>query len=221
MTQQFYMVALSLPRMGASFKTLELPLSRFQLERRLTSIPNEQESLLYAIESLVWTSWFMPQYPLSRTKNDYQYILQSKLPFVVDVVDWYLDLRSIFAAIRMREQKKEVPKNPQEYWLSRWGYKLLRHWDEPDFGLKAVYPWLPKVVSETTKNNTAAVEEFLLDHIWRHLSLIEMRHYFDFEALILYLLRWNIVNYWSTFSEANVLDGIDELCNSLINLGDL
>lgn len=220
MTTQFYMVVSSLPRMRASFKTLELPISRFQLEKRLTSLPNEQKSLLYAIESLVWTSWFMPQYSLSKTRHDYQYILKSKLPFVVDIVNWYLDLRSIFAAIRMREQNKEVPKNPKDYWLTHWGYKLLRQWNEPDFGLKSVYPWVPKVIADTTKNNTAAVEEFLLAYIWRHLSLIEMRHYFDFEALIIYLLRWNIVNYWSTFSEINVLDRIDELCNSLIDFGN-
>ncbi|MDR3502589.1 MAG: DUF2764 family protein [Legionella sp.] len=217
MSTEFYTVASSLPRLGVSFKIATPPISRFQLEKRLRLLPEEQVLQVFAIELLVWKSWFKPQQSVTATRMLYQNIIKNQSPFIINLIDWYLDLRSIFAAIRMRNEKKEVPENPHDYWISHWDHRLMQKWSDADFGLKSVYPWLPKVVSDIEKNNTAAVEGFLLAHIWKHLSIVEAGHYFDFEAITIYLLRWNVVNYWSSFSTSNALDCIEKLCNTLID----
>lgn len=218
MTNQFYMVASSLPRMNASFKIAEPPILRFQLEKRLKLLPEETLRLLFAIELLVWSSWFMPKQSVIETRKLYQNILEAKSPFIMDIINWYLDLRSILAAMRMRKEKKEPPKDPQNYWITRWEHQLIQKWDEPDFGLKSVYPWIPKITNFIEKNDPASVEEFLLTHIWNYLSSMEASHYFDFKAITVYLLRWNIVNYWSKFDKTKVLECIDVLCDSLVDL---
>lgn len=217
MTTQFYMVASALPRMTASFKVEAPPISRIQLEKRLKLLPTETLNLLYALELLVWQSWFMPQKPFSSTKENYLNLLKIKSPFIHKTVHWFMDLRSLFSALRLRKAVKSPPANPQDYWLSHWNHQLIQHWDEPDFGLKSVYPWLPKVASNLDKEDTTAVEEFLLCHIWSYLSIIELGHYFDFEALIIYLLRWNLIDYWSNFNCVHLSDCFDEMVETLIH----
>ncbi|CDZ78968.1 hypothetical protein BN59_03283 [Legionella massiliensis] len=216
MTTQFYMVASALPRMPASFKVEAPPISRIQLEKRLKLLPAENLALAYALEYLLWQSWFMPQKSFSSTKEAYIKLLKTDSPFIHKTVHWFMDLRSLFAALRLRKEKKAPPANPQECWLSHWNHQLIQHWDEPDFGLKGVYPWLSKVASDLEKEDTSAVEEFLLDYIWHYLSIIELRHYFDFEALMIYLLRWNLIHYWSKFN-SNLADNFDELVKALIH----
>lgn len=215
MTTQFYMVASSLPRMDASFKISEPPISRLQLEKRLKLLPEETASLLFAIELLAWTSWFMPKQSVIETRKLYISTLETKSDFISNITNWYLDLRSVLAAIRMRNEKKDPPHDPQNYWITRWEHQLIQKWNEPDFGLKSVYPWVPKITACIEKNDSASVEEFLLAHIWNYLSKMEAGHYFDFEAITVYLLRWNIVNYWSKFNKTKVLECIDVLCDSL------
>lgn len=46
-------------------------------------------------------------------------------------------------------------------------------------------------------------------------------HYFDFEALLVYLLRWDIIDYWSKFNKEKVLTCIDELSSSSNSLSEL
>ncbi|WP_058534975.1 DUF2764 family protein [Legionella saoudiensis] len=217
MSAQFYTVASSLPRLGSSFKIASPPISRFQLEKRLKLLPEKHITQIFAIELLVWRSWFMPQQSVAETRILYQQIIKNQSSFIINLIDWYFDLRSVFAAIRMRNEKKEAPENPHYYWISNWEHRLMQKWHDADFGLKSVYPWLPKVQVDMEKNNTAAIEEFLLAHIWKHLSIIEAGHYFDFEALTIYLLRWNIISYWSSFNKSQTLERIEKLCNSLID----
>ena len=221
MTTQFYMVASSLPRMDTSFKISEPPISRLQLEKRLKLLPEETARLLFSIELLAWTSWYMPKQSVIETRKLHQNILENKSVFIRDISNWYLDLRSILAAIRMRKEKKEPPTDPKLYWITRFEHQLIQKWGEPDFGLKAVYPWVPKITACIEKNDTASVEEFLLTYIWNYLSRMEAGHYFDFEAITVYLLRWNIVNHWSKFNKTKVLECIDVLCDSLIDLQHL
>lgn len=217
MTSQYYTVACSLPRMNAHFQIQETPISRVQLEKRLKLLPAEQYTLALTVESLVWTSWFMPQQSVAQLRQVMQNVMSTQSDFVHNTLMWFFDLRSIFAALRMRNAKKEPPENPQDYWITRWNHKLLRNWNELDFGLKSVYPWLPKIAADIARKDTVAVEEFLLSYIWKYLSVLETGHYFDFEAIIIYLLRWNIIHYWSQFNNDSALKQLNELSHSLLN----
>lgn len=216
MTTPFYTVMSSLPHLGASFKIAEPPILRLQLEKRLKLLPEEPQGLLYAIELLLWRSWFMPKYTVAETHLLYVHVLKAKSPFIDELAHWYLDVRSIIAAMRMRNVNKDLETDPKKIWISpRCEHHLIRHWDAPDFGLKALYPWMIQINSFLTNNDSVAVEELLLTSIWQHLSRIEAEHFFDFEALVIYILRWNIMDYWSHYSQAEVAGRLDALCDFL------
>lgn len=202
--------------MGVHFTIQEPPISRLQLDKRLRLLPLDKMKLLLEIEQLVWHSWFKHTQTMQQTKKEWMALSTLDSPFIIDVIHWYLDLRSIFVAIRMRNQKQAAPDVPQDVWITRWSRKLVQNWNEPDFGLGSVYPWLAKVAADANKHDTIAVEEFLLAYIWNYLSVIETRHYFDLEYLVIYLLRWNIVDYWSKFSKTNTLENLNELCQTII-----
>ncbi|RAP38442.1 hypothetical protein B1207_00700 [Legionella quinlivanii] len=211
MSTPFYMLVTSLPRMPADFKIENLPISRLQLEKRFRLLPEEQLNLLYAIENVSWKSWYSPDQSVEDTKVQYQALHTQSSDLIQNLLRWFLDFRSILAAIRMRNARQNRPENPEQYWIGRWRKRLDNQWDVLDFGLKNVYPWLPEISMEISKNNTVAVEEFVLNEVWNYLAKIETGHYFDFEALVIYLLRWNVINYWSGFRSNNLLDEVEQL----------
>ncbi|KTC75957.1 V-type ATP synthase subunit A [Legionella birminghamensis] len=215
MSSPFYMLVSSLPRIPRHFKVSAPPISRTQLEKRLQLLPKEQLSQLYAIETLIWKSWFNPMQSVEQTKADYHKLAEHAGDYIGNIMRWFLGFRSILAAIRMRNSKRRRPEIPEDYWISRWGRRLINQWDEPEFGLKNVYPWLPKINTDIHENNSAVVEEFVLTEVWRYLARIETGHYFDFEALVIYVLRWNIIQYWSGYSEANLSDEVEKLVRAI------
>ncbi|KTC84456.1 hypothetical protein [Legionella brunensis] len=217
MTTNYYMVISSLPRIFPDYKVESPPISRLQLEKRLGLLPIETQTRLYAIESLVWSSWFNPSQSVEKTRKDYQQLMQINSRVICNLIVWYFDLRSIVSALRMKHIGKAPPANPKNHWITHWDQKLIEHWSEPDLGLKFVYPSLIKMAEDLARNDTPAVEEFLLNFIWKYLSSIETGHYFDLEALIIYLLRWDIVQYWSTFSTTNILEKVNELYQALVS----
>lgn len=217
MKTEFITIASSLPRLGDSFKIAEPPISRLQLEKRLKLLPEEYAGLLFKLELLVWHSWFKPQYSVLELKKRYNEVHKTESVFIKDLVDWYLNLRSLIAALRLRLVQQEAPKQPKEEWISTHNHQIIQHWQEPDFGLKALYPWLSTINNALAQKDSAAVEEFVLTHIWQHLICQERGHYFDFENLVIYLLRWDLIQYWSQFNKEKVLQAIDDLCDALID----
>lgn len=217
MTSQYYTVVCSLPKMNSHFKIEKTPISWPQLEKRLKLLPVDKYNVVLKIEFLVWTSWFMPHKPVPELRNVFQNLLSTQSAFLRTMLLWFFDLRSIISALRMRNEKKDPPEHSQEYWITQWNHKLIQNWSEPDFGLKAIYPWLPKIAQEIARKNTVSVEQFLLSYIWNYLSIIETGHYFDFEAIIIYVLRWNIIHYWSKFNKENALNCLNELSNLILS----
>lgn len=190
-------------------------ISELRLKKRLKLLPDSERNILITLTDAVWDSWFDLEMPFSETQNKAKIIQDLKNPFMNNLLEWFFDIRSILVALRLRKHKSKPPEIPSEYWITRFGSKLISHWQHPDFGLKSIYPWVPNLSAQMENSNIDIVEELLLSLIWKHLDNIEDRHYFDFEALIIYLLRWKVINYWSRFNkkvtEKHILKFVDTL----------
>ncbi len=216
MTSYYYMLITSLPRHSRQYKIKQTPISRIQLEKRLKLLTESERNILNNLINCLWDSWFDPKLSFQATMTKSKTLLALNMPFINELIHWFFDIRSLFVALRLRKTESQPPTNPQEYWSSQWNTRLIKNWDRPDFGLKSLYPWLLAVSSIRDITGQAFVEDTLLTLIWKHLDSIEARHFYDFEALIIYLMRWNIVNYWSQFNEKIASDRIHELADKIL-----
>lgn len=211
----YYTLITSLPRHGRQFKVKETPISKIQLEKRLSLLSDSDNKILNDIVSVVWDSWFSLYQIINETNAAADKLLLLKNAFITQIIRWYFDVRSILVALRLRKLQQTAPTNSQDFWLTRWNKRLINNWHEPDFGLKYSYSWLQDFVQKFQKDDTAGLEEILMTQLWKHLDNIETRHYFDFEAIIIYMLRWKIVNYWSQFNEVVAIEKINIVIPSL------
>jgi hypothetical protein len=224
MTSYYYMLITSLPRHSRQYKIKQTPISRIQLEKRLKLLTESERNILKNLINCLWDSWFDPKLPFQVTITKSKMLLALNIPFINELIHWFFDIRSVFVALRLRKTESKPPANPQACWSTQWNTRLIKNWDMPDFGLKSIYPWLTVVSSKLSSQDRAPskgdtgqafVEDSLLTLIWKHLDSIEARHFYDFEALIIYLMRWNIVNYWSQFNEKIASDRIRELADTV------
>ncbi len=196
MTKYLTLMA-SLPTIGKLFEAKQTPISRLKLESRLKMLTEKDALLLNRISSLI--AW--SEQPMERT--DAQFIAEARCffeevpyPILQEIVAYRLDVRTIVAALRRRHRGESNPPIGQPWGFGRWVNYIERHWTEPEFHLEVIFPWISTAHHLLNANDSVALERLQFEVNWKMLQRVETGHYFDFEAVVIYVMRWSMVDRW-------------------------
>lgn len=184
----------SLPSSERLFLAKLPPISRLRLDQRLKQLSDKDLATLRQVESVL--DWSMQDLAssdrelISHAKKVYAGFRSETLKTLVRDK---MELRTCVAALRHRMQGENAPDNT--HWgFGRWVEHINRNWNERHFALENVFPWLPKAKSFLDKKDAEGMERFILERAFGQLQRFANRHYFDLEAVIIYVLKWNIVD---------------------------
>lgn len=206
----------ALPDHGPLFGATQTPLSRIRLSQRLALLdPRETRCLREARRLLEWAQQ-PPEIGDARAIAEARRILAGiDHDFVRELVVWRLELRTIVAALRRRHRGESTP--PAGAWgFGRWVGQLERHWSEPDFGLARAFPWLPEAERQLRRGASADLERLLLGVVWSHLERLSDGHHLDYEAVVIYVLRWDLIARWTTYDGEAAVQRFDELVERIL-----
>ena len=194
---QYVTLMASLPYLGELFEVQQTPLSRFKLEARLKMLSEEDAERLQQIQSLI--RWH--HLPISRTDAEIiaaadQFFEQVKNPLLREVVAFRLELHTLVAALRRRKRGEASAPVGEPWGYGRWVKHIERHWSEPAFRLQGNFPWLLEAQQLLYADESVALERLLFNHVWHRLGQLGAEHYFDFEAVVIYVLRWDLIDRW-------------------------
>lgn len=195
-----YTVLTSLTHIDSLFSNRIAPISRFQLDRRLSMLDVADQECLAMIEQLLhWDhlTEAVDESVLIRLAEKARSQLDSQT--LRELVDWRLDMRTIMAALRRKHMGKAAPTTSRWSYGTRYGY-IRNHWHLPTLGLGKTFPWISKVAECLRTGNCVELEKTLLQAVWDQLDRLAARHWFDFEAVVIYVLRWNLVARWTSYN---------------------
>lgn len=191
---KYYTLIGSLPALPRHFEEAErLPISRLQLNERLKMLaPDDARVIEEMIEFLVWE-----RHPLERTDEDvlrhYDQFMQTVAPpFARDLIRYAMTARTIIAALRCRRLGREPPPGVPPV-----ASQIARHWNHPDFRLGVRFPWIGEVDAQLNGDFPFDLERRKLDITWRHATQLADQYHFTFQAVVVYLIRWEIVYRWT------------------------
>lgn len=207
----YYTLLTSLPHIDSLFNSKITPISRLQLDRRLSMLSSEDKDMLIQVEQLM--HWSHLEHDV---KEDALIRLASCLMEGItsatlrELVSWRLDLRTVVTALRRKVRGEQAPS------ISQWSYGtryacIRRNWNTPTLGLNSIFPWIIDAVECLDKKMHRRLEEILLGAIWRKLDELGAQHSFDFEAVVIYLLRWSLVARWTTYNSEVAVTRFGEL----------
>jgi hypothetical protein len=183
----------SLPAHGPLFRSRHPPLSWLRLCQRLNWLEDDDAQELERLLALV--SWHRQRFEV----EDEELVLAAERavaefssPFTRDFAIWRLELRTIVAALRRRHAGGPLPRG-RRWGFGRWLPMIERNWNDPHFRLERVHPWLPEARRMLDRDDPRGLERLLLDTVWSHLDRLDGDHRFDFEAVVIYVMRWQIV----------------------------
>ncbi len=190
----------SLPPLGQLFGSTETPLSRLKLENRLKLLDAKDAERLNRIANLI--AW--SEQPKERTDSEFvaeanQLFAEIHNPTLEGIISCRLDLRTILVALRRRHRGETVPPVGQSWGVGHWVNSIERNWNEPGFGLDMMLPWVLEANRLLKANDSVALERLQFELTWEILNRFSFGHYFDFEAVVIYLMRWSLVDRWTRY----------------------
>ena len=201
------------------FDEKQLPLSRIQLNKRLALLEPQDTADLLKIEQLL--HW-------SQIKNDIDQLFVNEIvasiksinnQFIKNIIIWRLELRIILAALRMRHLGQKTAPAKKIFGFDYWYFIMTKNWHQPDLGLSKQLPWLSEANELLIANKTMKLERLLFSVVWEHYHRQSFGHYFNFEAVVIYVLRWDIVSRWSSNSKELAVERFNDLLDKeLLNI---
>lgn len=199
---RYAMLVCSLPALPSRlFTEHRTPISRLQLDRRLVLLTAEDAELLSSVEAVL--HW--DRLPLDMSEHqavaDFRATLAA-LPagMVREVVRWRLEDRTLMAALRRRQRGRPAPEKNEDWGCGRWVGRIRQAWREPTFGLAHRFPWAAEAARRLAAGDSTGLERLLLGHTWDGLGRLGEPHHFDFEAVLVYVLKWDIIRRWSSYN---------------------
>jgi Protein of unknown function (DUF2764) len=190
----------SLPHLPRPERAERLPINHERLKARLGMLTEPDAALLErAVRLVEWPS-APPQagWPLAEWAELRE---QAPEPAVRELLAFHEDVRRVLAALRRRARGLA----PQEGagWIARpWARHIALHWDEPDFKLAPVFPWLPEARQHLTSGAAADLERLLARLEWRLLERMAEPDPFRFPAVLAYRFQWGLLARWLAYDRA-------------------
>lgn len=217
--QDYYALVTSLPHLPKFDKAERLPITRDRLLERLKMLSPEDYKLAEIVADFI--AW--RRHPVGRTNEKIVSIYRQGVKRIFEserlkpLFELPVNQKTVVAALRRRE--KGLPKPNQE---ESWGVgPLVQHieynWDKPFFKLQSTYPWIVQAQTYLQEGKLLELEHLLASLIWNKLEFMLIKNYFGFEAIVAYLLKWDILQQWLSYNTEAAKTRFDELVLETIN----
>ena len=190
----YYTLIGSLPALPRYFEEAErVPISRLKLDERLKMlVPHDAEVIDEMADFLVWE-----RQPLERTDAEVvrhydQFMDTVDSRFARDLIRRAITIRAIIVGLRCRRLQRDLPAG-----LANIVPQIARHWNRPDFQLGSQFPWITEVEAQLNGDVPFDLERKKLEIAWRYAKRLAEQYHFTFEAVVLYLIRWEMVYRWT------------------------
>lgn len=195
------------------FSTKVLPISRIQLDKRLTLLDTDDATDLERIEGLLHWSKMHEWDDANIVKKGQAELSLIRSDFLRSIVLWRLELRTLITALRRRQAGETLPADQPFYGFCdplRLHF-IRRNWQKSDFGMGYSMPWLKQAQQLIAENKTLELDKLMLDLNWKYYARLSLGHTFDFPAVVLYVLRWYLINRWVSYDRDRALLRFNEL----------
>ena len=197
MHDRYVMLLTSLPHLGPLFETRQTPISKPALDRRLRALEPADRAVLERVTGVLTWSRLGLDEPDARLVDRAEAVLrQIEHPTLRAAIVDRLELRTAVAALRARRQGRPRPATPT-WGFGRTARIATRRWDEPHLGLERLQRWLPEARTLLEAGDARGLERLILGIVWRRLGRLAREHAFDLEAVVLYVLSWQIQDRWT------------------------
>jgi len=187
------MLICSLPALPIRFDAERLPISPERLRERLRMLePEDAQEIRNLLEVLAWSERFAETTDAAVVARYGELMRRLAHPLVREVAATSVDARMIVNALRRRRRGL----GPPTIGVGQWFAHIRRHFSAPDLDLAHAFPRLAELRRLLEEGDALGFHRGLLAATWAYLRKRSDEHTFTFEAVVLYVARWELMHHW-------------------------
>jgi len=187
------MLICSLPALPPRLDVDRLPITLERLQGRLRMLePEDAQDINRLLDILRWSRQRVEADDATVAKRYGELMQEVTNPLVREVFAADMDVRMIVAALRRRRHGL----GPPTVGVGQWFEHIRRYFNQPDFRLGHVFPWILPFEQLLEQGDVLNLYRQVLGVTWAYLKKRAEDYYFTFEAVVLYLARWEIIHHW-------------------------
>jgi Protein of unknown function (DUF2764) len=192
-SNSYHMLISSLPALPPHFDVERLPISFERLQGRLRMLkPEDAEEIERLLAVLRWANQFEEPNDAAVVQRYDALMHDITNPLVRDILAYGMDVRMIEVALRSRRRGLPLPT----VGIGQWFDHIRYNFHQPDFRLGQVFPWIPEAERLLAQGDLLTLYRHVLGATWTYLKKRAEDYYFSFEAVVLYIARWDIIRRW-------------------------
>ena len=121
------------------------------------------------------------------------------------------DAPELLAALRRRRRGESAPPAGMPWGYGRYVDQISRNWARPHFGIRRMLPWLGEIRELHDVGSTRRLDLAIARVAWHGLAQAQQEHEFDFDAVVLYVLKYDMIARRLGYSAAKARERFDEL----------
>ena len=209
---RYYTLMAALPALEPLAAEERPPCSRVHLDRLLGMLEPEDAEQLSILEGIMlFDRLSFDLTDREVVENAEAALARIRSPLLREVAEWRLSVRTVVAALRLRHAGAPAPERGETWGFGHWTRAIERSWSRRDFGLGGALPWIEEFAGLVEREDAVELEKRLLLLVSRYLSRKAEGHYFDLEAVALYVLRWDLLRRWTSQDPVAARGRFDEL----------
>jgi hypothetical protein len=210
--QQYIELLCSLPHLSNPFHVGRPGITQVQLQKRMNMLDlNDLRWINKLIGAFYWGGMDMQQDEQQLVARANRFLHALPYEDIREWLQWRMDVRTIVAALRHRRDGEESPEPDVVWGYGRYVRHIGQHWSSPSFGLENRFPWLPEVALNLQKGESYLVEKTLLSAVWNYYCAQQPQTSYGFSAVVLYVIKWDMVNRWCQYSAPQARINFDHL----------
>jgi hypothetical protein len=187
------MLISSLPALPPRLDVDRLPITLERLQRRLRMLePEDAQEISRMLDILAWSHQFEEADDAAVVKRYGELMQELTNPLVREVFAAVMDVRMVVAALRRRRQGL----GPPTIGFGQWFDHIRRHFNQPDFRLSHAFPGIVRFDQLLGQGDVLNLYRHMLGAVWTDLKKRAEDYVFSFEAVVLYIARWEIMRQW-------------------------
>jgi len=188
------MLVSSLPALPPRFDVDRLPITFERLQGRLRMLePEDAEEIERMLAVLRWGRQFEEPSDIAVVQRYDALMHDITHPLVRDILVYGMDARMIAVALRCRRRGLALPT----VGVGQWFDHIRHNFNQSDFKLGQVFPWIPEAERLLAQGDLLSLyRQYVLGATWTYLKKRAEDYYFSFEAVVLYIARWDIIRHW-------------------------
>jgi hypothetical protein len=189
----YHMLISSLPALPPRLDVDRLPITLERLQARLRMLePEDAREIYRMLDILAWSHQFVEADDVAVVKRYGELMQEVTNPLVREVFATAMDVRMVVAALRRRRHGL----GPPTVGFGQWFEHVRRHFNQPDFRLSHVFPGIIRFEQLLEQGDVLNLYRHLLGATWTYLKKRAEDYVFSFEAVVLYIARWEIMRQW-------------------------